>query len=290
MILLLAIGCKGKDETPNRNEPLPDIPTVEIPFTESDVTEAQWDISTLETQFVSHSETGMPYGKPFMDSYFELLALGDDSCPGSSTRLSPDNVDGCIASTGYEYYGLSVYHTIFEELDENDTMDAEPMDGWIVIGDFEMLTPEALSFQAGGHVSEIRWLQNTGETLLEGEIQGSWMWEGGQESWVQYGISGLFFYQSLRDNNGNLEISLDGAIQWNGQSLAFDDVILFSDSPGFIGTVEMRDPSGLWHVIVSEQLSECAQHSYDGLPSEQPICLDWQQHIEHFESLMESAE
>ena len=36
---------------------------------------------------------------------------------------------------------------------------------------------------------------------------------------------------------------------------------------------EMRDPSGLWHVT-SDERSECAQHSYDGLVSEQPICLD----------------
>ena len=61
----------------------------------------------------------------------------------------------------------------FEELDEVDMVDVEPIDGWIVIGDFEMLTPENMSFQAGGHVSEILWLQNTGEYLLEGEIQGS---------------------------------------------------------------------------------------------------------------------
>ncbi|MEC8381736.1 MAG: hypothetical protein VXZ96_15510 [Myxococcota bacterium] len=289
MILLLTLGCKENPTPPQKTEPLPDIPTVEIPQTESDVTEAQWNIDSLEAQFLAHADTGMPYGKPFMDSYFDLLELGDETCPGSSTRLSPDNVDGCVASTGYAYYGLSVYHTIFEELDEDDTLDGEPLDGWIVIGDFEMLTPDNMSFQAGGHVSEIRWLQDTGDMLLEGEIQGSWMWEGGQESWVQHGISGLFYYQSLQTNGGTLEISLDGAIQWNGQSLAFDDVILFSDSPGFLGTVEMRDPSGLWHVIVSDELSECAQHSYDGLVSEQAICLDWSNHIEHFRRLMEPS-
>ena len=27
--------------------------------------------------------------------------------------------------------GPSVYHTIFEELDEDDTLDGEPLDGWI---------------------------------------------------------------------------------------------------------------------------------------------------------------
>ena len=62
--------------------------------------------------------------------------------------------------------------------------------------------------------------------------------------------------------------------------------VLFSDQSGFLGTVEMRDPSGLWHVIVSEELSECAQHSYAGVPSEQTICLDWSKHIEHFQQLM----
>ena len=286
MILLLILACKDKNEPSEKPEPLPDIPDIEIPVTESDVTEAQWSIDTLQAQFLAHAELGMPYGKPFMESYFELLSLGDDTCPGSNIRLSPDNVDGCVASTGYAYYGLSVYHTIFEELDEVDMVDAEALDGWIVIGDFEMLTPENMSFQAGGHVSESLWLQDTGEYLLEGEIQGSWMWEGGEQNWVQYGISGLFFYQALQETDGSLEISLNGAIQWNGQSLAFDDVVLFSDQPGFLGTVEMRDPSGLWHVVVSEQLSECAQHSYAGGLSEQPICLDWSKHIEHFQRLM----
>ena len=120
-IFLLA-NRLGKDETPNH--PMSLYPTFQPSksFTESDVTEAQWDISTLEELNLWPTQKQEDaYGKPFMDSYFELLALGDDELPGSNTRLSPDNVDGCIASTGYEYYGLSVYHTIFEELDEDDT-------------------------------------------------------------------------------------------------------------------------------------------------------------------------
>ena len=63
-------------------------------------------------------------------------------------------------------------------------------------------------------------------------------------------------------------------------------MILFSDSPGFIGTVELETPLDYGMSSSLRSSTNIAQHSYDGPPSEQPICLDWQQHIEHFESLM----
>lgn len=284
MMFAWLVAC---DDTPKRstNPEVPDLPSVVMPDTETGVLSAEWTGEDLEAVFESHSANGIPSATPFMESYFALLAEGDENCPGSPTRLSPDNVEGCVASTGYAYYGLSVYETIFDEMDEpNENL--EPVEGWIIIGDFEVLTPTQASFQAGGHVTEFLWQDRLGRDILDGEIQGSWRWEDGTHDWQAHGISGLFTYEVFQEKP-NVEIDLNGALQWNGQSIAFRDVFLLENTPGFIGTVQIRDPSGLWHDLESESLeSACASHTYANVLQETPVCLNWEHYVTHFKSLI----
>ena len=287
MIFSLLIAC---NDTPKQkpDTEVQDIPSVIMPDTETDPLEAEWTGSEIEALFESHSANGIPSATPFMESYFDLLALGDGTCPGSNTRLSPDNVEGCVASTGYAYYGLSVYETIFDEMDEpNENL--EPVDGWIIIGDFEVLTPTLASFQAGGHITEFLWQDRLGRRILDGEIQGSWRWDDGVHDWQIHGISGLFTYEVFEDAI-NVEIVLNGALQWNGQSMAFRDVFLLEDKPGFIGRVQIRDPSGLWHNLDSDSLdSPCASHTYADTQLESPVCLNWNHYVTHFKTLMDGG-
>lgn len=286
-IWLAFLSCKGESSNSLVEYILEDIPNINMPSVESDDITQGWSLSDLEDQFRHQTSSGIPSGKPFFDAYFSLLGAGDDVCPGDPTRLTPDNVDGCVSSEGYSYFGLSVYLSIFDELEGQENPLLHPIDGSIIIGDFEMLNPEGKAFQAGGHISEFFWMEERQNYFLEGELQGSWMWEGSDITWVSSGISGLLKYDVLKEGPVTYT-TLDGALQWGGQSMAFNQLKLSSKCEGFQGELMLRDPSGIWHTLFSEDMcSPCAQHWFGDVESTEQVCLDWHNMKEHFEGLLE---
>ena len=283
MFVLMGLACQ--DDGGKKVAPLDSAEGYAVAFF-PDISEntvvPQWNVEQAQIAFAEMSHGVLPAVPVIREEFFSLLSQGDENCPGSTTQLSPDILHGCTSTTGYHYNGLSSWMTVFELIEMEDIpMDVEPEGGWLITGDMEIVTPEGLVWQAGGHVALTLWPDDNNYPVVRGELQGSWKWEGG-EDWLAQTFSGLFYYWVFA-LGGEHEVLLEGASTIGGLSLMFGDVAIHESCPSsFSGTIGIRDPSGIWHYADGDNACEpCVEHRVGDQPTGEEICLDVAPLYEH---------
>ena len=108
--------------------------------------------------------------------------------------------------------------------------------------------------------------------------------------WHREGVSGcrVFLYQ-LDGDDGQQRLWMDGVLSIHGLHLRFENVEVEEEcEQGYFGVLSVRDPSGSWHELRSNENCGCAQHHL-GDRQAQPLCLDFsdvlQRYADHRESL-----
>jgi hypothetical protein len=284
------IGCNNQSDKTQAAQAT----EVTYPVFEDDL-ESQWDVTDIEEQLNFLVQSPFPISKDIVDGYLTLMQQGDWLCPGDAYELNPDLINGCSASTGYYYHGIAEcfltedFDFVFENLSA-ETIQLPDLENWttengyFLVGDFEILRPNGIPFSAGGWVMDGRFKRDS-DDILFGGITGSWKDEEGENQWHKDGVSGLFFY--LMEPN---LLKFDGVINLYGTHLRFVDFqVETACSTGFQGLLEIRDPNGRWHKLSSNSVCSCATHSYQGITSDEEVCIDWsivfEGYQEHLEEL-----
>jgi hypothetical protein len=225
----------------------------EIPWAPDEDSESTWTSEEVASAIDEGLVAGFPEVADLVDAYLELLAHGDEDCPGDPTQLTDAVLYGCTTDEGYTYAGISTY-----DVQEAETS-VEALGA-----DFRILTPTGERYEAGGYIA--LWTSEYGGTEYRGaEIEGSWIWEGSDGA-ASEGLSTVMYAFRTLDEEGELRLIIDGSLGVWGSAMVFEGLeYIDNDCGGFpTGVVRIREPSGVWVAWTAEDsCSECGQVTVD---------------------------
>jgi len=182
-------------------------------------------------------QDGVPRPTPLIDAYLDLMANGDENCPGDLYQITDDFILGCEASTGYQYSGVSDYINASKE----------GADYQLLAGDFIIATPSGEEFRLGGGAELYTMPDGSSQSLVGGSVT----WEGGEEGWMSGGSSMWMIATTQNDR-----FSLQGAVGMNNADLYFDEVYFDpSVCDGPIGSIRVRGDDDHWYTLTRQ--SDC---------------------------------
>ena len=236
MLLFYWLACTSASSQQEKKPPSPPVTTEE---NSAFSFEPEW---TQEEVFVYFDELfalGMPHPTPFISMFKELYDDGgDQNCPGTNYNFdSPEiSTSGCTSSSGMFFAGAAEFQRDTEnEVDMHCDCRIESSDGRMVRG-------------AGNFRLERR----NNEMFFD--IQGSFL-ATPNDAWLEELPSIHVSAWKTEDN----KINLNGGWTVNNQSVFFDS-FWFEDCPNGIGSIFLRDPSGLWWEW--RLRSDCSQELY----------------------------
>ncbi len=218
----------------------------------------------------------LPSALTVMEVYSELMARGDESCPGDPDIIKAP-LTGCVSESGMEYVGVG--HLVVDE-EHDDEGGLTRWSGYTAIADFQMYTPEGETFVgAGTLVHGWSWSEaegTKGSTILIG----SWRYSAAPEPWLKDGISTSFQVASRdggADGQGGLEFK--GTLGTSETAVYFEEFdVALGDCAGHPsgGSLHLRQDDGSWVELEFEDgaCSSCAQVSWNGVEDLGEGCLD----------------
>jgi len=227
--------------------------------------EAGYTPEALAAAFAGALAAGGPEPRRPRDVYLELMALGDQTCPGDPEQIV-GLVLGCTAASGWTYSGVTEYLPAAKEGRE----------GWLLTADAAIYGPDGEIWLAGGHVALGRQAAGADAWYWGGEIQGSWTWDG-EAGWLAPGVSAKMRVEGYRDADA-FSFAVEGGVAFGGVEVTFDALTLDAACPGGAqGVMSLRDPSGgWWRAEFEEACATCAALSFEGAPAGSPLCLDFE--------------
>jgi len=235
----------------------PDLPTI----TQDPVTatmSAEDVVQAIEKALSTPPDPG-----PIVDTYIELMAAGDDTCPGTENVITDTWLYGCVSETGYSYAGITDW------TDEETDIGGQLAQLTVLAGDFWIDTPDGHQLEGGGHAARVK---NNG--IWIGAMAGSWRWTAGAD-WLSYGYSGNLVIESIE----SLFISMEGAVDINGTYITAHNLIWYNVCDGGTeGALSLRDPSGGWYRIEFEACTPCGNLTFQGSDMGE-VCIDFSNFI-----------
>lgn len=218
---------------------------------------------------------GWPDPQHARNVFHQLLALGDEECPGNDFQRI-GTLPGCWSASGYWYMGLG--HFSWDE-SEGMTEDGHPFVNQrlgTIYGDFEILTPSGTEYTSGGGMD---WERTTyaDRVVARVGVRGSWQWTGSDRPWFAESISGDF--QAMATAGvGHDSLMLNGAYGVDRHYLYFDFLSMRGGPCGWQpsgGSVTLRqDDQSSTVLTFSDDCSGCASVSWEGEQLGQ-ACTDW---------------
>ncbi len=244
IVLGLLAACADPMESGGSSSTTPSMPAS---YTGTEATELLPILSAEEVaaEVEALFSTGLPNVVDIRDTYMDLMAQGDESCPGDATQLgSQVGPHGCEAASGVRYAGISSFW------DDGES--------WFLTADFDIWTPDGGHLGAGGHVGSLRFKEGGG-WLIEHGYAGTWIFSGG-EGPLGEGISGV---QSLRwaGDEALEEVQLNGAVSIGAQALVFQGVRADVECwDQLAGLIQVRDVRGTWSLLeLADDCSGCGE-------------------------------
>ena len=235
---LLLTSCTGNDPTPVDT----DAPPVE---------DDGWNLLQLGYHIGQALDGGLPSTEELGNAYLGLFEDGDGECPGDSTQLTGAvPPEGCAADSGAFYIGVSTWAETAED----------EMSTWSVGGDFEMTSPDGTVFEGGGAVTVIYMGPDPGREASEGQVLGTWRWEGSTTGWAD-GVSGAYGYNAFPADG---VLFLDGPVQLGAYALIFDELAWGPDCDLPTGGFSIRDPDANWYEVALDGCTGCGEAILDG--------------------------
>ena len=230
----------------------------ELPEVDRPATSAEWGAEDVVAAWAEATSAGFPEVSRIRDTWWALLAQGDDGCPGSETVLTDDILTGCEAESGTYYRGVGEFVDYGEK-------------GWRVWAECLIVDADGARFEAGGHAWRREWqATSTGAWRQRDSFDGTWLWEG-DDGWLAEPVSGALEAMARRGPDGVL-LTLDGAVTVRGLSVAARALSLGPNGE-VRGALGIRDPSGAWHEATFDG-GTCGALVFDEILDEGEVCLD----------------
>ena len=254
-----------------------DEPVASAPAYETETPEPEWSATEVGEILAATFSQGPP--DPFLvgDTFLDLMAEGDATCPGDTAFLNDDNLLGCTAESGHYYAGIAWHEELVNE-DEGATF-------WTHGGDYEILRPDGSGLRGGGamHHRVVVNGENPDKSAFELGLQGSWH-DDAAVGWLGEGFSGVFLAEGKR----NIEIrhlEIAGGIAVGERDLHLE---LAWDMTGVCGTtamgsIHLRDDRGYWYTWeLGEDCDTCGQVTFHEIQELGELCLDFQDYTDAF--------
>jgi len=225
------------------------------------------DMETAAIQ--SHLDLPFPTPQVLQRYYLEAMNAGDEQCPGFDNQMEEGSIplEGCTASTGWTYRGLSEYTERISDDKIQSTLD---------LGDFYIATGTGDWFETGGTFQIIQERNDT--TSWEGYSTGSFL-HTADTGWLS-DFTGLAIWMEV--HNGIIQ--LDGGISrlTMGTSLFFSQVYL---SHEYIdGQLSWNTEWGWLDIHFSSSSNGCGV-AFVEQQSIAEICLEFDQFIQSFHEI-----
>ncbi|MCP4807598.1 MAG: hypothetical protein GY913_10270 [Proteobacteria bacterium] len=192
-----------------------------------------------------------------MDLYLELMALGDQYCPGDLEQMTDTVVYGCDASTGYFYMGVAEYFRV-----SGGRFDYQELGG-----DFLIIDPEGQVFEVGaGMAVAVDHKADSAWTTLMGTIT----WDA-HTGWM-HSVSAIIEGR-LNPATTDGILRLDGGLRVEDSVLDLKDVMwdpaTCDDQAS--GQIGWRGPDQRWYVAQLE--CGCGPLDFEGQDLGE-VCVD----------------
>ena len=218
---------------------------------------------------------GIPTAGEVFTRYYELLALGDETCPGSALAGGFEVFGSCTAESGVVYSGVSSLDVTDDRVYEDD----EWVSGEYFIrtspADYVITRTDGTALEAGGFIQFRRSPEGMDHRWTVG-IEGSWR-DSSADGWLGQGISSGVLIQGGSRDGAPLFLELDGAYTVGSASLSFDRLtVLPEDCPdGFDqGSVAFRDGGGALVTVAFSPCSVCGPGVLSDGTELGEICVD----------------
>ena len=229
----------------------------------------------VEPQLNAALALGIPNAGEVFSRYYELLADGDETCPGSALAGGFEVFGSCTAESGVVFSGVS-------SLDETDDRVYDG-DEW-VSGEYTIRTSPAdyiitrtdgTALEAGGFIQFRRSPEGEEYRWTVG-VEGSWR-DTAASGWLGEGVSsGLLIQGAGRDDRPGM-MELDGAYTVGSASLAFDRLTVRPQdcASGFVqGSVSFRSGGGALVAVEFPSCGACGPATLSDGTVLGEICVD----------------
>ena len=232
-------------------------------------------VDEVQAELSAALALGIPNMGEVLTRYYDLMALGDEACPGSAMVGGFEVFGSCTAETGVEFSGVS-------SLDESDARVYEG-DEWVSgeyfirtsPADYIITRTDGTALEAGGFIM-FRREPEAGVHRWSVAIEGSWR-DTSASGWLGEGISSGLMIQATARGEGDNAMEIDGSYTVGSASLSFERLSMRErDCPdGFEqGSLGFRSSGGALVTVAFSSCSRCGQAVLDDGSSIGELCVD----------------
>lgn len=236
--------------------------------------EPLWNADEVGEQLSAFMAVGAPNPRDICDVFSNIMALGDDDCPGDPYNLSTVPA-GCDTDDGFHYAGIGWYYASdWLSLEDGGQVDLSYSHG----GDFEIFYPSGLRFAGGGGMSYMS-EQEDGELKITSdfEVHGSWIDESRQD-WLAAGFSGVYEATVTNYGDGDYGFTATGGIGLGSSHIFLDEATWDTTDAcagALSGAIHLRDARGFWTVWdLGDDCDTCGTVTFHEDDDLGELCLD----------------
>lgn len=220
---------------------------------------------------------GIPLPPPTVATWRELMAHGDDECPGGQWDHGALEVfppDGCTAASGYWYQGVGSAQANWMDEDRDGNLDLYRQE---MKTDGAMMDAEGNKFYFGGAILlELSGTPEAGGTY-EAEILGTYGYPLAESLWMQAGASTGSYLSGEIAADGSFTLLGNGGFTVGEQSVGMEDFTMNVGCPGLPGgTLGVRDEAGYWYDLTYDETTcdSCGEVVFDNTQSLGRACAE----------------
>ncbi len=218
---------------------------------------------------------GIPHMGEIFSRYYDLMVLGDETCPGSALVGGFEVFGSCTAASGVVFSGVSS----LEETDGRVYADDEWVAGEYSIrtspADYVITRTDGTALEAGGFIQFQRTPDGDIHRWTVG-IEGSWR-DTAATGWLGEGISaGILMGGTARPGEAG-KLDLDGSYSVGSAALTFDTVVIEArECPDGIerGSLSLRSGGGALVTVDFSTCSECGVAALADGTALGEVCID----------------
>lgn len=226
-----------------------------------------WTATQVGEQLALGLADGVPNPHPIQKLYAELMALGDETCPGDPEQLSNarQGIGGCTAESGAYYEGISSYAAGAEDVGAVLGGERYTEASWLLSGDFLLMDPDSNRFEFGG---QARYVVSTSadETRWSAELAGTFRYEP-SDSWIADIASNRVYISGVIPNQGAPETTIRGGMSNGAVDVYFEELVFGTGGcagPPASGVISLRGEEGGWYRLeLRDDCSGCGDVVFD---------------------------
>lgn len=254
VVLSQVLGCSPAEECEDCAAETED--TAAMVYS-TEAPEPLWTAEEFGENLARIQAIGAPNPIDIGDAFVEIMAQGDEDCPGNGNELTTIPA-GCDTDDGYHFAGIGWYYANESvTFEDGSTLDLSFSHG----GDFEIIRPNGLRFAGGGGMAYITTPEESGLSTSF-DIHGSWVDEQ-RLDWLVTGFSGVFEATVTRGDNGDWSYTATGGMGMGDDHISLTNATWDSTDAcegRMSGSISVRDERGYWtEWQVGDDCDDCGE-------------------------------